>query len=171
MKDILIPLASALATAIGGTLVAWFLARVQSGRLARTLEQTNKIVEVVERWVAGYEALAKVSEEKRQHAEKLMFDAIQSVREDFAADREVPQQFEKKTSSVRRALMLYIPQRPALWIPYLLFHTLILFIVYVVAARILQGRWGTEDFVAVLIAGMCAAIVRFAGRMVLGTDT
>jgi hypothetical protein len=152
-------------------MVAWFLARVQSGRLARTLEQTNKIIDVVERWAAGYEALNKVSEENKPHAEKLMFDAIQAVREDFASDRAVPQQFGRRTSSVRSALMLYIPERPILCVPYILLNTLTLFIFYVLVARLYQGRWGMEDIVAVLIAGVCAAIVRFAGRIMLGTNT
>jgi hypothetical protein len=169
MKEILIPFVSALATALGGALVAW-LARVQSGRLARTLEQTNKIIDVVERWAAGYEALNKVSEENKRHAEKLLFDAIQAVSEDFATDRAAPQQFGRRTSPVRSALMLYIPERPILWIPYILFHTLILFIFYVLVIRLYQGRWGMDDTVAVLIAGMCAAIVRFAGRIMLGTN-
>jgi hypothetical protein len=166
MKEILISLATALATAVGGTLVAWLLSRVRSGRLARTLDQATKIIEFVERWSAAYDGLTKLSEANRNDAEKLMLDAMQAVREDLTAERAVLPEFGKTTSSVRSALLLYLPRRPIIWLPYFLFHTLLIFMLYIFVVRTVQGRWGMEDNVALLIAGVCAALVRLTVYLV-----
>ena len=160
MKEILFSLASALATAVGATLVAWFLARVSSGRLGRTLDQATKIIDFVERYSAGYDHLAKVSEEKRADVEKLMLDAVQAVREDFAAERTLLPEFRKATFSFRNALMLYIPNRTIGWLPFLVFHTMLFFMLYVVLLRIFQGRWGIGDTVALLVAVVVAVLSR-----------
>lgn len=164
MKEILIPLAGALATAIGATLAAWLFARVRSGRFARTLDQATKIIDFIERWSVGYEKLEKISQENRTDVQNLMLLTMQAVREDFVAEREVLPEFGKTTSSVRRALLLYLPNRTVIWFPYLLFHTLVLFMLYVLVVRAVQGRWGIEDMVVLFIAGACAAL----GRLVVG---
>jgi hypothetical protein len=47
MTEIIAPILAALATAIGGTLVAWFSARMRPGRFERTVEQVNKLADYV----------------------------------------------------------------------------------------------------------------------------
>src|SRR5262245_61568634 len=111
MKDIFSPLASALVTAIGGTLVAWLFARIRPGRLARTLDQATKIIEFVGRYAAGHDGLAKIPEARRKDVENLMLDVMQAVRGDYAAERAALPEFEKTTSSIRRTLLLYLPHR------------------------------------------------------------
>jgi hypothetical protein len=160
MKEILIPLASALATAVGGILVAWLLARVRSGRLVRTLDQTTKIIDFIERWSARQEGLAKLSEANRNEVDKLMLHTMQAVREDFVAERAMPIEFGQSTSSIRSALLLHRPRRAIVWFPHLLFYTLLLFMIYVFVIIVVQGRWNTEDTVALLIAGVFAALLR-----------
>ena len=94
----------------------------QLGRLGRTLDQATKIIDFVERFSAGYDRLAKVSEVKRADVEKLMLDTMQAVREDFAAERAVLPEFGKTTSSFRNALMLYIPNRTIVWLTRIMHH-------------------------------------------------
>jgi hypothetical protein len=101
----------------------------------------------------------------RNDVEMLMRDAIKAVREDFVAERAVLPEFVKTTSSVRSALLLYVPHRMFIWLPFLVFHTLLLFMLYVLVLRMVQGRWGMEDTLALLIAGVCAALVRLAVRL------
>ena len=72
MGDVLNPLLGALATAFAGILAAWLFARVRSGRLARTLDQTSKLLDFVERYCAAYESLAKVTEAKRDDVESIL---------------------------------------------------------------------------------------------------
>jgi hypothetical protein len=165
MREILIPLASAFATAVGGTLVAWFLARVRSDHLARTLDQASKIIGFVGQYAAGYEGLAKIPEEKRTEVETLIRDVMQAVREDFAAERAVLPQFAENTSSIRRVLLLDFPRRRIAWLPFLLFHTFLLFVLYVFFVRVLQGRWEIGDTVAILVSLACAALSRLAVRL------
>jgi hypothetical protein len=165
MNEILVSLAGALATAIGGTLVAWLLARVRAGRFGRTLDQANKLIDFVERLSTGYDGLAKIPEANRTAVERLLQDAMKAVQEDFSSDRAVLAEFGKNASSVRGALLLYLPSRTIIWLPFLLFHTLLLFMLYVFVVRALQGQWGMEDTLALLIAGLCAALVRFAVRL------
>ena len=165
MNEILLPLASALATAIGGTLVAGLLARVRAGRFSRTLDQTNKVLDLVERYSGGYESLAKIPDAKRAAAERLMQDALNAVQEDFNAERAVLGQFGETTSSVRNALLLSTPRRSIMWLPFLVFHTLLLFMIYVVFVRALQGQWRIEDTMALLITAACAAVVRLGVRL------
>ncbi|MBB4362180.1 hypothetical protein GGD65_003205 [Bradyrhizobium sp. CIR18] len=166
MKELLLPLASALATAIGGTLVAWFLARVRAGRFSRTLDQANKVIDLVERYSKGYEGLTRIPEGTRTAAEQLMQDTIRAVQEDFFTDRATLAEFGKTTSSVRDSLLFSIPHRKTMWLPFLLFHTLLLFMFYVIVARALQGQWELGDTLALLIAGVCAVAIRFAVRLV-----
>jgi hypothetical protein len=162
MRELLIPLASAFATAIGGTLVAWFLARVRSGRLTRTLDQATRLIEFIQRFSTGYDGLAKISEAMRSDAERLLLDTMRAVREDFAAERAVLPEFEKTSSSVRSALLLYVPHRTIIWLLYIPFYTLLLFMLYVCIVRAAQWEWGMGDTVALLIAGVFAALVRLA---------
>jgi hypothetical protein len=162
MTEPIIALASAFATAVGATLVAWFLARVRSGRLTRTLDQTTKVLAFVERWALGYEGLAKLSETTRSDAEKLMHDAMRAIHEDFAAERAVLPEFEKTSSTVRRALLLYLPNRQIVLLLYFLFHTMLLFIFYIFILRIFRGGWQIGDSFALLIAAACAVLIRLA---------
>jgi hypothetical protein len=168
MKEIFIPLMGALATAIGGTFVAWLLARVESGRLARTIEQATRVIDLVERCSAAFDGLAKIDEAKRNEVEKLMLDAMRAVQEDFSTERSVLPEFEKTTSSVRSILMLYRPQGGVAWLPYLLFHSMILFMLYIIVFRLVEGRWMMQDTLALLIAGVIAALVRLAVHLIPG---
>jgi hypothetical protein len=160
MKEILLSFAGALATAIGGMLIAWLFARVRSGRLARTLDQATKVIDFVERCSAAYEGLVKITEPTKGGVEKLLLDAVHAVQEDFAIERAIVPEFTKTTSSVRSAMLLYHPSRTVMWLPHLIFHTLLLFMLYVFAIRAAQGRWGIEDSVVLLVTGVCAALVR-----------
>jgi hypothetical protein len=56
--------------------------------------------------------------------------------------------------------LLAFPQRSILWLPHILFYTLILFIVWVFAVRMYDGHWGPNDYKAVLIAAAIAAVIR-----------
>jgi hypothetical protein len=160
MKEIFIPLMGALATAIGGTFVAWLLARVESGRLARTIEQATRVIDLVERCSAAFDGLAKIDEAKRNEVEKLMLDAMRAVQEDFSTERSVLPEFEKTTSSVRSILMLYRPQGGV--------HSMILFMIYIIVFRLVEGRWMMQDTLALLIAGVIAALVRLAVHLIPG---
>jgi hypothetical protein len=166
MNDIFIQLAGSLAAAVGAISAAWLLARVRAGRLARTLDQVTKIIEFVERWSAGYEALSKLSEAKRHEIELLMFDAIEAVRKDFAAEQLVLAEFSQTPSAVRRALLLHIPNRTVMWLPHILFYTLLLFMLYVLFVNALRKELGMDDIVALLIAAACAAFVRLVVHLI-----
>jgi hypothetical protein len=168
MTQTLVALAGALTTAIGTTLIAWLFARVRSGRLGRTLDQATRVIGFVELCSAAYDGLAKVDQAKRNEVEKLMLDAMQAVREDFAAERAMLPVFAETTSSFRKALLLYLPPRAINWLPFLLFHTLLLFILYDVVFIIitaLSRQWYPEAAVALPIAVACAVLVRFAVRL------
>lgn len=166
MKDVLIPFAGALATAVGGVLVAWVLARVGSGRFARTLDQANKLIDFVERCCAAHDGLAKITGTNRNDVEKPILDAIQAVQQDFAAERAALPEFKHATSSARRAMLLYLPNGTYIWLPFLLFHTLLLFMLYVVVVRTLNREWTLIDVAVLLIAGLCAALARVAVRLI-----
>ncbi|WP_130225105.1 hypothetical protein [Bradyrhizobium sp. Leo121] len=96
-----------------------------------------------------------------------MQDATKAVREDFVAERAVLAEFETTALSVRRLLLLNLPQHTFGWLPYLLFHTLLLFILYVFLVRVIQGQWGIDDTVAILVAGWGAGAIRLAVHLVL----
>jgi hypothetical protein len=162
MKEIIIALTGALSTAVGGVLAAWLLARVQSGRLTRTLDQATKVLEFVERYSAVYNGLEKISEGVRPEVEKLLHDTAQAIKEDYAAERASLPEFERSTSSVRAALLLYIPNRTATWVPFLLFHTMVLFMLYVCIVRLVQARWEILDTAVLIVAGIIAALARLA---------
>ena len=133
--------------------------------MARTLDQATRVVEFVDRYSATYDSLKKISGEKRNYAESLLLEAMQAVREDLAAERAMLPEFEKNISSVRSALLLYFPNRNITWIPYLLFYTMLIFIVYIIIVRLVKGGWTAEDMVAILIAGVCASLVRLVVRL------
>jgi hypothetical protein len=166
-EDIFFAFASALGTAVGATLLAWLPAPGRSGRLARTLDQATKVIDFVKQCTAAYDGIAKIAVAKRSDVEKLMLDAIQAVQKDLSAERVVLPEFEKNTSSVRRALLIYLPSGTIIWLPFLLFHTLLLFILYVFVIRVVVqgGQWKWDDTVVVLVAGVCAALVRLAVRL------
>jgi hypothetical protein len=166
MGEILNPLLGALATAIGGTLVAWLLARVRSGRLARTLEQAQKLIDLVEKYCAAYDGLAKINDANRANVEGLLTNVMQAVHQDFEAERNLLPEFERSSSSVHRALLLNLPGRGIAWLPFILFHTLVLFILYVVLIRAIYGGWQPYDIVALLVAGTCAALARLAVALI-----
>jgi hypothetical protein len=94
------------------------LARVRAGRFSRTLDQVNKVLDFVERYSARYETLTKISEPKRAAAEQLMQDAMQAVHDDFCAERATLAEFGKTTSSVRDVLLLSLPHRTIMWLPF-----------------------------------------------------
>jgi hypothetical protein len=172
MTQTLRVLAGALTTAIGITLIAWFFARVRSGRLGRTLDQATKVIGFVELCSAAYDALAKLDEAKRSEVEKLMLDTLQAVREDFAAERAMLPAFAKTASSFRRALFFYLPHRAINWLLLLLFHTLLVFMVYdvilIITSVLLSGGWPPDAGVAAValpVAIAFAVLVRFAVRL------
>lgn len=160
MSEIINPLLGALATAIGGTLVAWLLARVRPGRLGRTLDQANKLVDFVQRYCTAYDGLAKIGDAKRSDIESLLVEATEAVREDFAAERTVLPKFEKSTGTVRGALLLSLPDRTIGWPPFIIFYTMLLFMLYLVLIREVYGGWQLGDAVALFIAGAGAVLAR-----------
>jgi hypothetical protein len=167
MGGVLTPLLGALATAFAGILAAWLFARVRSGRLARTLDQTGKLLDFVERYCAAYESLAKVTEAKRADVESILVSAAQAVREDLAAERAALPEFEKRNATRRSALLLRLPDRNLSWLPFIVFHTALLFIFYVAALRTFRHDWSFPgDVYALLIAASCAMLARLAAGLI-----
>jgi hypothetical protein len=167
MTEIIAPILAALATAIGGTLVAWFSARMRPGRFERTVEQVNKLADYVTRSSAAIEALAKMSGPNKEGLEKLMGDSVEAIRQDFAAERTALPEFEKNASTVRRAMLLYMPHRWSGWLSFLIFHTMLLFVIYFLILRFARGNWQPMDVVPLLIAVGCAALARLAAELTL----
>jgi hypothetical protein len=162
MKDILAPFAAALATTVAGMLTYW----LGSERLTRTIDQTNKVMDFITRWFEAYDQLKKVPENRRGDVEKLMLHAMEAVQRVFAAEQVGAQEPEKVISSFRSALLLHSPKYRTLWLPYLVFYTLLLFIIYLVVLRTIemtggQLSWSSEDLVAVAIACLCAVVIRW----------
>jgi hypothetical protein len=164
MNELWQKLAEALMTAVGGTLAAWFLARVQSGRLSRTFEHAKKVNEFVERFSTNFTAVAQLPEPARIEAEKLLLDNVNALRTDLAAEREILEQFQVRTATFRDALFLHLPSRPILILPFLLFHTMLLFVLYVVVYRLVYGGMRTEDGFAIGIAAFLALVIRWIAR-------
>jgi hypothetical protein len=135
------------------------------------MDQAAKVIEFVERWTTGYESLAKIPEEKRDGVEKLMLDTINAVRDDFSEDRQTLTQFEKNVSGFRKAALLYLPSGTIIWFPYFIFHTLQVFIVYLLVVRVVQAvrgeaGWGIDDTAVLLVAVLCAAVARLAVTLI-----
>ena len=89
-----------------------------------------------------------------------MRSILEGVREDFVDERALLRHFEGGMSRGRAAFLLSSPRRPVLWIPQLLFHTLLLFMFYVIAVRIFEGEWQLADTIAIVAAGALAALLR-----------
>jgi hypothetical protein len=109
--------------------------------------------------------LQKVPEARRSDVEKLILNALEAAQKEFTAEQAVPPKPGKAISSVRRALLLYSPLRSTIWLPYLLFHTLLLFMLYLIGLRIIEmasgeQAWSMGDAVALLVAGLCAVLIR-----------
>jgi len=173
MSQILIPFASALATAVAGTVVAWLLARTHTGRLGRTFDQATKIIEFVEHFSAAYENLTKITSTQRNDVEKLMLDAAEAVQKDFAAERAVLGEFGRTTSSIRNILLLRLPNRSIIWAPYVLFYTFLLFVIYLFVVVIVQFEIKQHveitAIVTLLIAALCAVFIRLVVQLVDAT--
>ncbi|RVH69173.1 hypothetical protein CN198_13990 [Sinorhizobium meliloti] len=160
MTDIFATLLSALATAVGATLAAWLFARVRSGRLARTLDYAPRILDFVGQCSGRLEGLEKIHEASRNDLEKLVLAAVHAVQEDFKIERDLLPEFEKTTGSFRNAFLLSYPRYRILWLPYIVFYTLVIFVIYVIALRVFQRQWSSYDTVLLLAAGLLIILVR-----------
>src|SRR5262245_42785659 len=152
MKEIVITFVGALSTAVAGVLIAWLLARSRSGRLSRTFDQAGKVLDFIERYSAAYGGLEKLPEAIRPNVQKLLHETAQAIQEDFTADRSMLPEFDKTTSSFRKVLLLYVPDRTAIWIPCIVFHTSILFMLYVCIVRFVQASWEMADTTVLIFA-------------------
>jgi hypothetical protein len=170
MQEALTPLLSALVTAIAGVIGAWIFARVRSGRSARNLEQGTKILEFIERYCECSAGVEKLSEQAKIETDKLLIEVVKSISEDFTMERSLLPQFEEKSLALRRALLLYFPRRPILWVPHFVFYVLLLFVPFVVAVRVTKGSWDLDDILAILLACLFAGLVRLIVRLVAPKD-
>jgi hypothetical protein len=110
--------------------------------------------------------LAKVTEAKRDDVESILVSAAQAVREDLTAERAALPEFQKGMATRRSALLLRLPDRNLAWLPFIVFHTALLFIIYVAALRTFRHDWSFPgDIYALLIAGSCAVIARIAAGL------
>jgi hypothetical protein len=166
MQEVFVPLLTAVVTAVAGTVGAWILARVRSGRSARSLEQGTKLIEFLGQYCECYSRLDKLSASARIETEQLLLEIVRGVREDFAAERALLPQFGQGSSSLRHALLLDCPRKPIMWLPRMVFYSLLLFVPYVVVIRATQGRWTWADTFAILLSCLLAASVRLIVRLV-----
>ena len=157
-QQLLTSLGSALLVAVGGTLAAWYLARVRAGRFGRTLEQSNKLLDFVEHYCKVRDELEKFSVAEKPDMAKLLANAMDAVRDDFVADRATFSDFETDVSTVKAVLLLRIPARPLLWVPQLLFHTLLIFSALIFVLRLMHPPWQIVDALVVGSA-LCIAVV------------
>ncbi|MGO7044067.1 hypothetical protein ACCT07_33160 [Rhizobium johnstonii] len=161
MDNFLTPLFTALATAVASIVGAWLLARTRSGRLARTLDFSTRILNFVEQSSARYDGLTKVPEEKRTDLEKLISESVKAVQEDFSVDRSLLIELQQTNHSIYNAFLLHIPKRALLYPLYLLFYTALLFMIYVPVIRYFNGQpWVIGDIVAILVSGVIALLIR-----------
>lgn len=89
-----------------------------------------------------------------------MQSTLRAVREDLEDERKVFPEFKKSTSAAGRLLLFSVPPRRYLWLPQLLFHSLLLFLCGIVVAKILVGGWDFNDTKAVLIFAIVVITVR-----------
>ncbi|MBY3117311.1 hypothetical protein [Rhizobium laguerreae] len=161
MSNFLTPLFTALATAVASIMGAWLLARTRSGRLARTLDFSTRILNFIEQSSARYDGLTKVPEEKRTDLEKLISDSVKAVQEDFSIERSLLLEFQQTNHGIHNAFLFRTPKRTILYPLYLLFYTALLFMVYVPIIRYFNGQpLVTGDVVAVLVSGLIALLIR-----------
>ncbi len=162
MQGVFAPFLSAFRTAVAGAIGAWVLARVRSGRPLRSLEQGTKLIEFIGCYCECYSNLDKLTETARTETEKLLLEVVRGIGKDFAAERVLLPHFEGNSSSLRRALLLYSPRRPIMWLPHVVFYALLLFVPYVVVIRAYQERWEWTDTIAALLSCLVAFLVRLA---------
>jgi len=159
--NFLTPLFTALATAVASIIGAWLVARTRSGRLARTLDFSTRILNFVEQSSARYDGLTKVPEEKRTDLEKLISDSVKAVQEDLSVERSLLLEFQQTNHTIHSAFLFRIPTRRILYPLYLLFYTAILFMIYVPVIRYFNDKpWVTGDIVAILVSGVIALLIR-----------
>ena len=154
-----------VATAIGGTAVAWYSARIRTGRLDHTLENSAKLLDFIERWINISEKLDKTL--SVEEVKELMQSVVRAVTKDFEEERNILPAFRHSTSALRRMLLLSVPLRPILLPLHIIFYSSILFALIIVAIRIHGNEWSFEDSVAIFTCALIAIGTRVAVRFIV----
>ena len=166
MDEIIKPFLAALVTAVAGTVTAWFLSRARSGRLTRTIEQTGKLLELVERYYRLYDEVEKSNNQASEDTLALLATILAALKEDFKDERGRFGRFRQQESVIGRLMLLYAPKKRAVWALFCLFYFCIVFVVFVLLTRATQhylavGRpWGYDDTIAITAAFVLGLLVR-----------
>lgn len=115
-------------TVLAGIVASWLQARTQSGSLNRKLEQTDKLLNFLDRWVGMSTRIDSIQQvSKKDNAEQFLDLVLADLFAAYKAEVSIPKltkdpKIDFAMSSIKRACLIYAPQSVLGWITVFIFY-------------------------------------------------